>query len=121
MKLAHGGRDSVNTQREVHFRDAERVLVAFETLLPVIPETWTRDPERSYTSGTLHNSRECLVIEAPGVVQCAACTTVHGDPSGSIAALSSLFLEILQGAVIKLLFLPNPFGIGFVPLKPNEI
>ena len=47
MKLAHGGRDSVSTQREVHFRDAERVLVAFETLLPVIPETWTRDTERS--------------------------------------------------------------------------
>ena len=50
MKLAYGGRDSVNTQREVHFRDAERVLVAFEALLPVTPEIWPRDPERSYAS-----------------------------------------------------------------------
>lgn len=47
MKSAHGGKDLVSAQREAHFRNAERVLVAFETLLLVIPETCTRDAEKS--------------------------------------------------------------------------
>lgn len=85
------------------------------------PWNLAKGPWEELCESTLHDSRKCLVIEAPGFAQCAACTTVHGGPSGSTAALSSLFLEILQGAVIKLLFLPNPSGIGFVPLKPNEI
>lgn len=37
----------LSTQREAHFRDGERVLVALETLLPVVPETWGRDMEQS--------------------------------------------------------------------------
>lgn len=41
------GKDLVNIQREAHFRDGERVLVTFETLLSVIPETWRRDTEKS--------------------------------------------------------------------------
>lgn len=52
--------EGFSTQREVHFRVAERILVAFETLLPVFPETWTRDTERNWTSWTLHSSWKCL-------------------------------------------------------------
>lgn len=45
MKPFFRERDLASTQGEADFRDADRVLVAFETLLSVISETWSRDTE----------------------------------------------------------------------------
>lgn len=61
MEPAYDGRDRVSTQRGSHFGGGRGVLVARETLRPVIPTTWRRDAGRvghgtpcTTPGGTIH-------------------------------------------------------------------
>lgn len=122
-ETTHGGSDLVNTQKpisEIERESLQHLRLRFQLFLK--PGKGTLRRSRQVVLCVTPESAIHMTRVAPGVVQCAACTIVHRDPSGSTLPFHQLFLEILQYPAIKLLFLPNPVETGFlgVPVTAQQ-